>query len=208
MQNQLTCRRACHPAVSILSWIVFALAVEMAAPERLPILAFAAGLLVLPEAPRKRLLRLLWKSRVLWIMLIVIYAWTVPGRFVWPAEWSPTYEGLIAGGIRVTRLFLMLTALARLLTELPPPRLAAGIYLLAKPFSWLGLDRRALAVRLTLTLEQLEHLPKMSNWLDRLNTQPKSDEGRTEMLLEVPELAVMDMLVLVSSLALLGLVSI
>lgn len=196
-------RREFHPAVSISSWLIVMLAIELAAPPQLGWLAPAALALLAQGAAARRFARLLWKARWLWLALLVLYAWTVPGTLLWPSDYSPTREGLDAGLIRIARLVLMLAALARLLSEFTPTQLAGGLYLLAKPFVVLGLDRRALAVRLALTLEQLEHPVKGRKWLDELQAPVRMSEGPEEMRMSVAEAGVRDALMLLLAVALL-----
>lgn len=201
---QTPSRREYHPAVSIFSWLIFAIAVEYAAPARLPWLVVAAVLLLASREVWSRFARLVWKARWLWLAMLILYGWTVPGILLWPSEWSPTRAGLAAGILRVARLVLLLAALARLMSALTPQQIAAGIYLLSAPLAWLGLNRRALAVRLALTLELVENMPKPSNWLDRLKLPPPLVERTDEMHLSIPRVAAWDIGVLVSALALLG----
>ena len=118
------------------------------------------------------------------LMLLLTYAYTLPGTPLW-ADWgafSPTREGLAGGGVRVLRLALMLIALAVLLTGTPRACLIYGLYVLARPFSVLGLDRRAFAVRLGLTLEYIEQQDphgraSLSQWLASLQQPLAPDNG-------------------------------
>jgi hypothetical protein len=149
-------RRGLHPAVSILCWFVYALTVEWA---KIYALAGPAALTALmcmaqPET-RSAFLRLLKRSRWLLLSLAAIYAWTIPGAWVWPqlGGLSPSAEGLVLGGERILRLSLLLAALALLLQKVPRDNLVYGLYLLAWPLAKLGFDRRAFAVRLALALE-------------------------------------------------------
>ena len=197
-------RREFHPAVSISSWLIVALAIELAAPSHLPWLAVVAAILLAHGEAARRFLRLLWKARWFWLVLIMLYAWTVPGTLLWPSDYSPSEEGLKAGFVRVVRLALMLAALARLLSEFSPPQLAGGLYLLAKPFSMLGLDRRALAVRLALTLEQLERPARGRKWLDELKAPIEAAAGPQEIRLSIVQIGIKDMSMLVMAVVLLG----
>jgi energy-coupling factor transporter transmembrane protein EcfT len=197
-------RRELHPAVSISSWLFFALAVELAYPSQLPAFAFLAVFLLGGRGAAQRFARLLWKARWLWLALVLLYAWTVPGTLLWPSDYSPSLEGLQAGLVRVARLALLLAALARLLSEFTPQQLAGGIYLLAKPFGSLGLDRRALAVRLALTLERLEQPGKDRSWLEELKSPFDTFTGPEEMRLSIAQVGLRDMLLLFAAVALLA----
>ena len=107
------------------------------------------------------------------LVLLLTYALTVPGMPIaagW-GSWSPTQEGLLAGAVRVLRLSLMLIGLAVLLVSTARERLIYGLYVLLRPGECFGVDRRALAVRLGLTLEYIERESRsasMRQWLARL----------------------------------------
>ncbi len=206
MANPDKDRREYHPAVSILSWLVFALAVELAEPSRLLWLSFAGVVLLASRLSFRRFVSLVWKARWLWIALLMLYAWTIPGILLFPSEYSPTEEGLAAGSLRIGRLLLLLAALARLLTEFSPQELAAGIYILARPLEKIGLDARALAVRLALTLEKVEHLPKAGNWLDFLRAPVNEGNGPEELTLAIPVAGLRDNLIFFAAIAMLGVV--
>lgn len=121
--------------------------------------------------------RLLYRTRWLMGILLLTYAYSLPGDSLWPSlAWaSPSQQGLLYGGWRVARLVLMLVGLAVLLAYTTRPRLIFGLYALATPLRWLGLDRRAFAVRLGLTLDYVEHAPKPVRWLDALRAPPTDD---------------------------------
>lgn len=144
--------------------------VERAAPSLLPFLAVALATAFLFAPVRHETWRLLRRTRWLMAVLLITYAYTLPGTPLWPSlEWaSPTVEGLRLGALRVVRLGLMLAGLAVLLASTARPRLIYGLYGLARPLVWFGFDRRAFAVRLGLTLDYVEHAPKPARWLDAL----------------------------------------
>ena len=98
--------------------------------------------------------RLLYRSRWLMLVLLLTYGYSLPGHNIWPElAWaSPTIDGLKSGVVRVLRLSLILAALAVLLVSTSRERLIYGLYVLVWPFTVLGFDRRAFAVRLGLTL--------------------------------------------------------
>lgn len=152
---------------------------ERAVPPQLPYLAVALATAFLFAPVRREAWRLLRRTRWLMAVLLLAYAYTLPGTPLWPSlEWaSPTLEGLRHGGLRVARLALMLAGLAVLLASTSRPRLIYGLYGLARPLTWFGFDRRAFAVRLGLTLDYVEHAPKPARWLDALNAPPPDDAG-------------------------------
>lgn len=167
-----------HPAARILLWCGWAVAVERAALPGLSVLAVATATAFLFAPARFQLLRLLSRTRWLLAVLLLTYAYTLPGTALWPTlAWaSPSIDGVQQGALRAGRLLLMLAGLAVLLAYTTRPQLIYGLYVLARPLSWLGFDRRAFAVRLGLTLDYVEHAPKPARWLDALRT-PLPDEA-------------------------------
>jgi len=166
-----------HPAARILFWCGWAVAVESAVLPLLPILAVATATAFLFAPVRHEGWRLLRRTRWLMAVLLLTYAYTLPGTMLWPElGWaSPSIEGLQQGLLRVGRLVLMLAGLAMLLACTSRLRLIYGLYVLARPLTWIGFDRRAFAVRLGLTLDYVEHAPKPVRWLDVLRT-PLTDD--------------------------------
>ena len=179
---------------------------ECAALPPLLILAVATATAFLFSPPvRQQLLRLLRRTRWLMAVLLLTYAYSLPGVAVWPPlAWaSPSIEGLQLGALRVGRLVLMLGGLAVLLAYTERPRLIYGLYVVAKPLTWLGFDRRALAVRLGLTLEYVEHAPKPENWLDALRVQVPDEATPTIYILQTERWQSCDTVVILAGLLLL-----
>ncbi len=184
------------------------MAVEIAAPLRLSFLAvvIATAFLFLPSA-RAGVLRLLRRTRWLLAVLFVAYALSLPGAPLWPDLGSagPTREGVISGAWRVARLALMLAGLAVLLATLSRPRLIYGLYTLSRPLAWLGLDRRAFAVRLGLTLELAEHAPRTANWRAALMAPPDDGLAPTRFVLPTGRWQTRDLAVILAALLLVAL---
>ena len=176
-----------HPAACILLWCGWAVAVERAALSPLIVLAVATATAFLFAPVRIELLRLLRRTRWLLAVLLLTYAYVLPGTALWPAlDWaSPSVEGLQQGALRTGRLVLMLAGLALLLVTTSRTRLIYGLYVLAKPLTWLGFDRRAFAVRLGLTLDYVERAPKPANWLEALRAPMPDDATPDAYALEV-----------------------
>lgn len=199
---------AIHPAARILVWAGWAVAVEAAAPSVLLLLAVAAATAFLFAPVRAQWLTLLRRTRWLLLALALAYAWTLPGTPLWPAAgWtSPSVEGLEAGGLRVVRLALLLAGLAALLALTERTRLVYGLYWLARPLVWLGLDRRAFAVRLGLTLDYAERTPRPARWLDALRAPLPDDGEPTGYVLQGERWRLRDSAVILAGLFLVGLV--
>jgi hypothetical protein len=152
--------------------------VELAPPQQLLLLAVASATAFVFPPVRGQALRLLRRARWLLLVLVVAYAWTLPGADLWPSlGWlSPTDEGLRHGALRAGRLALMLAGLAVLLALTTRAQFIYGLYVLAAPLARFGFDRRAFAVRLGLTLERVEQAPPGTRWLDVLrDPEPVAD---------------------------------
>jgi energy-coupling factor transporter transmembrane protein EcfT len=146
-----------HPTLRILGLFILAVAIQFMAVRPLLILGFCLSLVVLAFW-RTWLLRTLKRSRWLLAAMIVVYAYSTPGEYVraWPMEFAPTYEGLQAGGLQAIRLLMMLAGLAVLIGSTRRELLLAGIYILLKPLSYLGMPVDRFAARLWLTMEYVE----------------------------------------------------
>jgi hypothetical protein len=182
--------------------------VERAALSLVPILAVASATAFLFAPSRIELLKLLRRTRWLMAVLLLTYAYALPGALLWPTlEWaSPSAEGLWQGTLRVGRLVLMLAGLAVLLAYTSRPRLIYGLFVLAKPLTWIGFDRRAFAVRLGLTLEYVEQAPKPVRWLEALHAQLPDDAGPASYTLPAERWQIRDSVVILAGLLLVCLV--
>lgn len=168
-----------HPVARILLWCGWAIAVERAGLPQFAFLAVAAATAFLFSSIRSEGWRLLRRTRWLMGILLLTYAYSLPGTLLWPGlGWaSPSQEGLLQGAGRVARLGALLAGLAVLLAHTSRPRLIFGLYVLARPFTGLGFDRRAFAVRLGLTLDYVEHATPSVRWLDALRAPLPDDSG-------------------------------
>lgn len=196
--------KALHPAARILLWCGWAVAVERAALSPLIILAVASATAFLFAPVRQQLLRLLRRTRWLLAILLLTYAYILPGMALWPAlDWaSPSVEGLQQGALRTGRLVLMLAGLALLLAYTSRPRLVYGLYALARPLARLGFDRRAFAVRLGLTLDYVERAPKQARWLEALRAPLPDDATPAAYTLEAERWQSSDSAVILAALLL------
>jgi energy-coupling factor transporter transmembrane protein EcfT len=175
---------------------------------QLSILAVAAATAFLFAPARIQLLRLLRRTRWLLVVLLLTYAYALPGVTLWPAlGWaSPSAEGLQQGALRAGRLVLLLAGLAVLLATTPRPRLIYGLYALAKPLTWFGFDRRAFAVRLGLTLDYVEHATRPVRWLDALRAPLPDEAAPTGYLLQTERWQSRDSAVILAGLLLVAIV--
>ncbi|MCX7155930.1 MAG: hypothetical protein NTW45_05755 [Rhodocyclales bacterium] len=143
-----------HPA----SLILLGLAVLLAASSRdgTALLLGALGLaLVALIAASSHLRLLLRRSRWLLLTMLVMFGWLTPGTPV-PLIPGATQEGLLLAADNLARLLAALSTVALILKALSPPELVAGIRSLLAPLALLKISRDRIAVRLALTLNEVE----------------------------------------------------
>lgn len=98
---------------------------------------------------------LLRRSRWLLLTMLVMFGWMTPGTPL-PVIPGATQEGLLLAADNIARLFIALATLALLLKALDPPKLVVGMRSLLAPLVLLGFSRDRIAVRLALTLHEVE----------------------------------------------------
>ncbi len=98
---------------------------------------------------------LLRRTRWLLLTMLVMFGWFTPGT---PLSGIPgaSQEGLLLAADNIARLLIALAALAMLLKSLTPAELVAGMRSLLAPIAFLGIPRDRIAVRLALTLREVE----------------------------------------------------
>lgn len=155
-----------HPASRILIYLLAALAIPGLPFFWLPLLL----ILALATDFQRQPWRLLWRTRWLLLVLLLGYAYSLPGEpaLAWLGAASPTQEGLARGGQQALRLLVLLLWLDVLVLRLPTASLMAGVYTLLRPFTRLGLDVERAALRLGLTLRAIEGLERGRGNLRRL----------------------------------------
>ena len=143
-----------HPA----SLLLLALAVLLAASSREGTTLFLASLglaLVALLAAASHLRLLLRRSRWLLLTMLVMFGWLTPGTPL-PVIPGATQEGLLLAADSLARLLVALATVALILKALSPPELVAGIRSLLAPIVLLKVSRDRIAVRLALTLNEVE----------------------------------------------------
>ena len=143
-----------HPA----SQIVLGCAVLVAASARegwtlaLATLVLVGGAACVAPGHLGPLLR---RTRWLLLTLVAMFGWLTPGT---PLAWVPgaSEEGLALAAAHGARLLLALAVVALLLRSMAIPDLVAGMRSLLAPVAPLGVPRDRIAVRLALTLDEVE----------------------------------------------------
>lgn len=188
-------------------WGGWAVAVEIAAPLPLGLLAVVLTTAFVFSAVRQRARRLLRRTRWLLLVLFVAYALSLPGSPLFPAwTWaSPTVEGIETGAWRVLRLVMLVAGLAVLLATTERNQLIYGLYVLARPLARLGFDRRAFAVRLGLVLDYAD-APPPANWREAFVSAREDDGSPARLLLPAQNWQTRDSAVILAALLLVGVV--
>ncbi len=157
-----------HPASRILTYLLAALAIP--GLSFLPLSVLLASAFPALYALRRSPLRLLWRTRWLLLVLVLGYAYGLPGAPLLPGlgSYSPSLEGALRGGRQAMGLMVLLCWLDILVLAQPAERLLGGLYQLTRPFTRLGLDGPRLALRLGLTLKAIEGLERGRGNLVRL----------------------------------------
>ena len=143
-----------HPA----SLILLGLTVLLAASSRDGMTLFLGGLglvLVAQLVAAFHLRLLLRRSRWLLLTMLVMFGWLTPGT---PLLLIPgaTQEGLLLAVDNLARLLIALSTVALILQSLSASELVAGIRSLLAPLALLNISRDRIAVRLALTLNEVE----------------------------------------------------
>ncbi len=143
-----------HPASLIL--LGFAALLAAARHEGLVLALGCLGLtLVALIVAASHMHLLLRRSRWLLLTMLLMFGWLTPGT---PLASIPgaSQEGLLLAAENLARLLIALSTVALLLNVLRPPELVAGIRSLLAPLAWLNISRDRIAVRLALTLNEVE----------------------------------------------------
>lgn len=143
-----------HPSSLLLAWGAGIFALQRLDPAGIVLMAVLASIVAL-WADAAMLRVMLRRIRWLLVSVAVLFLWMTPGVFL-PGiggRLGITQEGAAMAVEHVARLLAIIALLALLLSRLSHGRIVAGLYTLLAPLGWLGIQRRAMAVRLMLTLE-------------------------------------------------------
>jgi energy-coupling factor transporter transmembrane protein EcfT len=151
-----------HPLIKILALLLLAASIYRFSFIELSLVTCIL-LIALWSYRIRQYLPMLKRMRWLLIAMFMIYAYSTPGEYLnsWPFDSSmshlaPTYEGLIAGLLQMTRLVAMLALVALVMGTTSKTGLIEGFYSLLKPLRYLGISPERFSARLTLTLQYIE----------------------------------------------------
>lgn len=143
-----------HPASLLLLWLGFLLAFSVRSGVVLILSCFVVTVWAYFSATL-HLQRLLRRSMWLMLTLFTVFLWMTPGS---PLSFMPfaTLEGLHLAVMQSARVLLAIASLALVLQYLSRADLVAGMYFFLSPLRRIGVPTKKLAVRVMLTLEEVE----------------------------------------------------
>jgi len=143
-----------HPASLILLGLAALLAASSRDGTGLLLAGLGFTLVALVAAP-SHLHLLLRRSRWLLLTMLVMFGWLTPGT---PLAGIPgaSQEGLLLAAENIARLLVTLATVALILKSLSASQLVAGLRSLLAPLALLRISRDRFAVRLALTLNEVE----------------------------------------------------
>jgi len=153
-----------HPFIKILYFILILLLISVASNQIIFLLLIFLCIIVF-SFHFKSFLRTVRRMRWLFLSILIIYAFGTPGELIpqFPVNFAPTFEGVQLGLLQIEKLLIALAALSILLTSSPKEQLMLGLYMLFRPFRFLGLNTEKFAARLLLTLNYVEELASQNN---------------------------------------------
>lgn len=140
-----------HPAHRLLIWGIFILLMAHVSFYVLCVISIIVLLLALVLAP-KSIKRSFYRIRWLLITMLVIFAWSTPGVYVFSSWYAPTLEGVYDGCEQALRLMVVIASLQIVLFGVNQMGLLSACYYLLYPLRWLGIDSHIFSLRLGLTL--------------------------------------------------------
>lgn len=176
------------PSLRIAALFAFAALCAALPASHSFVIAAVAGLANLAVPGASGALRaLLWRTRWLLAMVVLLNAFATPGPAAWDGapDWAPSMAGLALALHRGGSLLAMLAAVNLLLRTTPISALVAGIAALAAPLRALGLAPERLAVRLGGALAELgaaeqalRARARVEGWLDAVAERILAIEAR------------------------------
>jgi len=153
-----------HPLISIISFIVCAISLSLSVTLPASLITFVVCLFVIfyikDGYPKWR--KLIFRLRWFWLSIAILYVGFTPGPAIWPnAYWSPSYEGLRMGLMRLLILLDIFTLVFILHSKVQRSRILAGLHSLCWPLQFKKGLRDKLVMRLILTFEYVEKLPEI-----------------------------------------------
>lgn len=181
-----------HPSTALIAWLAAVLASQFLGYAGLGLLA--VGILLALPAAAGTWLKYVRRARWLLVTLWLILAYNTPGEAWRDLVWAPTYEGVADANLQAVRLLVMLACLAWLFCRLGRDGLVSALWGLLQPLHMRGADTRALVVRLSLVLDNLQEPPEKGAWRKVLASEGDLAVGPDSLTLSLPRWRLTDSL--------------
>jgi len=181
-----------HPSTALIAWLAAVLASQFLGYAGLGLLA--VGILIALPAAAGTWLKYVRRARWLLVTLWLILAYNTPGEAWRDQVWAPTYEGVAEANLQAVRLLVMLACLAWLFCRLGRDGLVSALWGLLQPLHMRGADTRALVVRLSLVLDNLQEPPEKGAWRKVLASGGDFAVGPDSLTLSLPRWQLTDSL--------------
>lgn len=149
-----------HPSIRILCCVVFITLLSHATWLQVALYAIILLALHFSTGTQSLLSSYNMIRRLRWLLLsiLVLALWFTPGEALFDAytQWSPTWEGLEFGVLRVAILVEIVMAVNILLITTKIEELIAALQWLLTPMAWLGVNGDKLALRIAMTLNAVK----------------------------------------------------
>lgn len=153
-----------HPLISIISFIVCAISLSLSVSIHASLATILLCIAVLFSIDNgwQRWLRLVRRLKWFWISLVVLYLGFTPGEAIWSnLFWSPSYEGLSQGALRMLILLDIFTLVFIMHSKISRQGILAGLHALCWFLQFKEGLRDKLVMRLMLTFEYVERIPEI-----------------------------------------------
>jgi hypothetical protein len=172
-----------HPTSLLITWLATIVAIQFLGYPF--ILGGALGIFLFARPVLPAWWQFVDRARWLLLCLWLVLAYGVPGEALFDHAWAPTWEGVSAANLHVSRLIFMLGFLSWLFGRLGRIGLVSALSGLLRPFEgrWFTTDR--LVVRLSLVLENLKTPLEKGAWQQMLVYQAKPN-GPETLLISLP----------------------
>jgi energy-coupling factor transporter transmembrane protein EcfT len=171
-----------HPVIRIVTFLVFTLFVAFGGYPQLIFSVAVLGLfyaLAHAHFPWRTSWQMLKRMRWLFLSMLVVYFWFTPGKEVFPllADFSPSWQGIQLGSLRIGSLVVIVTALNIIIKSTTTELMTGGLLWLLAPLRSIGLPHERLALRIVLTFNMISEIQYEFDLLKRAKSEGESNAG-------------------------------
>jgi energy-coupling factor transport system permease protein len=169
-----------HPVIRIVTFLVFGIFLAFGDARHVGLglalltLFYLSGQYHLLSSNWRMLKRMRW----LFLSILVVYLWFTPGQRIFQSlgAWSPTWQGLLTGGLRVGSLILIVMAVNALIKSVSQERMTGALMWLLAPLRYVGLPQERLALRVSMTFSLIGETQYVHDLMKRSSVQQPLQE--------------------------------